>query len=391
MIIKTTLFLYFATAWAQQGPPPGGGPCSSNDPATCCLVAGQSEGQINLDGSSLRYTCGAYANPSQGQGHIAANSRECASLCASNPSCQAASWSLANSQKRCYFAKGESYEIRQNSNWLLLERFIEDDSIDGICPPDTVFVDGKCVPDQGDTGREIERCKEENSSLLLKVEKCQSNKEECTTQYEQVQSEKEACGNQVTACQDKVTNLELAKSTCEAQNTACESRTRACKDRITDLELAKSTCDAEKNFHKDKAETCNARLTDLESELSTLENKLGKCEVDKSALEAQLHESQAWQTCPANSVKVAAAGGQDFKIWCNQHWHTWGDVGAPRAHSLKHCAELCAAEPRCKSAIYAYEAADATFKYGCVFKSNLRINGPAEYRDSGWHTVSKLE
>lgn len=226
MIIRTTLFLYFATAWAQQGSSPSGGQCSSGDPATCCSVAGQSEGQIDLENFSVRYTCGAYANPSNGQGHVATSSRECASLCAGDPSCRAASWSLANSHVRCYFAKGE-YDIRQNNNWVLLENPTETEP--ETCPPGTFDVNGRCeviVPGQCEV--EIEECTRDTARL-------ENEKQQCLQENYELARRKEQCREDQQRCQNDHAEQALENQKCENSNSQLALDLARERDKTSDL------------------------------------------------------------------------------------------------------------------------------------------------------------
>ncbi|KAJ5991980.1 hypothetical protein N7451_007704 [Penicillium sp. IBT 35674x] len=272
MTIKpwTAFALYLATTWAQQSPL-SNEPCSSDDPATCCSVAGVEAGQVELDDFSVQYTCGTYANPSQVKGHPATSSRECASLCAAEISCHAASWSISNSKVKCYFAKGDSYDMVKNPNWVLLESpteskpescppgyifdgedcvlYDQDDPVEHTCPPGTVVMNGNCVPGQEGHAEEAQNCEEENLVLQQQIDQCELDKDQCATQHIQLQSdqenciaEHEACNDQLTTCSNEVINLELAESTCQAQKDAGEAREKVLKDRIAKLEAEKSKC-----------------------------------------------------------------------------------------------------------------------------------------------------
>ncbi|KAJ5124096.1 uncharacterized protein N7515_007921 [Penicillium bovifimosum] len=125
MVRKTTLLLLGAiSVYAQQNPLGDTNSClSSPDPAACC-ASGQSEGEETVGDTPFQYVCGAIPSPSKSKGHNAATAYECAELCANDESCFAASWRTSGSSSRgnCFFALGDSFETKDNSDFMLLAK-----------------------------------------------------------------------------------------------------------------------------------------------------------------------------------------------------------------------------------------------------------------------------
>ncbi|KAJ5673536.1 hypothetical protein N7507_002663 [Penicillium longicatenatum] len=206
IIIRATLFLCFTAAWAQQVPI-SGETYSSSDPETCCSVTGQSAGQIELDDFSIQYTCGAYANPSKKCVPAAADSRQCASPCAADPSCKAASWTLANTKVRCYFALGDSYSIQTNKNWILLEE------------PSGAVTEPELEPGPGseqepepttppeEWSEELEKCSEELDQCSDQNQKCDAGCKKCTDDHKMLEAKEKECQKKKNELQLIVTSL----------------------------------------------------------------------------------------------------------------------------------------------------------------------------------------
>src|SRR5436305_1413017 len=79
----------------------------------CCPTA-TSSGKGSMDGIMFTYTCGLYTLPNH-PAKATANARECAKLCAADPTCPAASWDMG----KCYLVKSQPFRTGANKKFVL--------------------------------------------------------------------------------------------------------------------------------------------------------------------------------------------------------------------------------------------------------------------------------
>ncbi|KAF5527648.1 hypothetical protein CGCA056_v000320 [Colletotrichum aenigma] len=243
------LALSAGVAWAQQAPLRStGGSCLSSSNAnratalTACCPTDATEGKGTVDGTVFTYACGQYAKPYESTGQNTASPRECAQLCAQDPTCVAASWAGRNGL--CYVTRdGTSFGPMPARQFILLAKSEE--------PP----ADDPSAADPAATAQ----CNDEKDAI----------RREMTSQCEaEVQGQKAAHEG----------SLKDAEAQCEAQKSRQVAAAREqCDSDKAALVRDRKVCEAEKGRLKDQSaaaeKKCKSEVADLEKKVKDLEDK----------------------------------------------------------------------------------------------------------------------
>ncbi|KAE9574800.1 hypothetical protein CGMCC3_g9320 [Colletotrichum fructicola] len=253
------IYLLTASAvavWAQQAPLTGSkGNCLSSSNAnraaalsTCCPTQAI-EGKGTVDGTVFTYACGKYASPYESSGQNTASPRDCAQLCAQDPTCVAASWAGRNGL--CYVTReGSSFGPRPGENFILMAKTEETPTDDpSLADPAAI---AQCNNEKDAIRREMtNQCEMEvqgqkaahQSALRQAEDRCKEEKAQCEADK----------SRQVTAARDQCNadkaGLEHDREMCEEeknqQSQQCESQVDGLQKQVKDLEDQSGDSDCE--------------------------------------------------------------------------------------------------------------------------------------------------
>ncbi|KAI8207286.1 hypothetical protein K4K54_002697 [Colletotrichum sp. SAR 10_86] len=216
------LALSAGVVWAQQAPLRSKGSClSSSNPNTAaalslCCPTQDTEGKGTVDGTVFTYACGKWAKSSENVAQNPGSPRDCAQLCAQDPTCVAASWN----GRGCYVIReGTAFETYpdQTGKFILLAKSEE--------PP---FDD----PSEADPAA-IAQCNNEKDAI----------RREMTNQCEmEVQGQKAAHQGVLRQTEDR----------CKEERAQCEA------DKSRQVTAAREQCDSDKAALRRDRDTCEA-------------------------------------------------------------------------------------------------------------------------------------
>ncbi|KAF4825890.1 hypothetical protein CGCSCA5_v000392 [Colletotrichum siamense] len=256
MLLRSIYLLTTSTlaVWAQQAPLTGSkGNCLSSSNAnraaalsTCCPTQA-TEGKGTVDGTVFTYACGKYASPYESSGQNTASPRDCAQLCAQDPTCVAASWAGRNGL--CYVTReGSSFGPRPGENFILMAKTEETPTDD---------------PSLADPAA-IAQCNNEKDAI----------RREMTNQCEmEVQGQKAAHQSALRQAEDR---CKEEKAQCEADKSRQVTAARdQCDSDKAALERDREMCETEKSEQSALAEEqCKAQVAGLEKQVKDLQDKV---------------------------------------------------------------------------------------------------------------------
>ncbi|KAF4835676.1 hypothetical protein CGCTS75_v002487 [Colletotrichum tropicale] len=243
------LALSAGVVWAQQAPLRSKGGClSSSNPNTAaalslCCPTQDTEGKGTVDGTVFTYACGKWAKSSENVAQNSGSPRDCAQLCAQDPTCVAASWN----SRGCYVIReGTAFETfpDQTGKFILLAKSEE--------PP---FDDDPSLADPA----AVAQCNNEKDAI----------RREMTSQCEaEVQGQKAAHEGA----------LKDAEAQCEAQKRRQVAAAREqCESDKAALVRDRKVCEAEKGRLRDQSaaaeKKCKSKIANLEKKVKDLEDK----------------------------------------------------------------------------------------------------------------------
>ncbi|KAF4843200.1 hypothetical protein CGCSCA4_v008073 [Colletotrichum siamense] len=281
------LALSAGVVWAQQAPLRSKGSClSSSNPNTAaalslCCPTQDTEGKGTVDGTVFTYACGKWAKSSESVAQNSGSPRDCAQLCAQDPTCVAASWN--SMYGRCYMIRevtAFATYADPSGNFILLAKS-EEPPFDDPSEADPAAI-AQCNNEKDAIRREMtNQCEMEvqgqkaahQSTLRQAEERCKEEKAQCEAdKSRQVMAAREQCDA------DKV-GLRRERDTCEADKSRQMTAAREqCDSDKTALRQDRDTCEAEKREKVQQGaaaeKQCKSQVDDLQRQVKDLEDKV---------------------------------------------------------------------------------------------------------------------
>ncbi|CAI0645606.1 unnamed protein product [Colletotrichum noveboracense] len=241
------LTLSAVAVWAQQAPLTGSkGNCLSSSNAnraaalsTCCPTPA-TEGKGTVDGTVFTYACGKYASPYESSGQNTASPRDCAQLCAQDPTCVAASWAGRNGL--CYVTReGSSFGPRPGENFILMAKTEETPTDDpSVADPAAI---AQCNNEKDAIRREMtNQCEMEvqgqkaahQSALRQAEDRCKEEKAQCEAdKSRQVTAARDQCNADKAGLEH---DREMYEEEKNQQSQQCKSQVDGLQKQVKDLE-----------------------------------------------------------------------------------------------------------------------------------------------------------
>ncbi|OQE27918.1 hypothetical protein PENFLA_c005G03485 [Penicillium flavigenum] len=322
MIVKSSLLLIGAAlAFADQTPLASSVCLSSSTPNECCLN-GAPSGEVKIDGSTFKFTCGSALqslNPKVTP--KVNNAHECALRCAKDVACEASSFKAHGKTPRgnCFFSLGDNLDQKPDGDWITFTEIfpscLESDDRNACCSDPAKQEDEVTI----DNAQWKWTCKSILSSLNPKsrpaanalecASLCASESCEAVSFRTQGDNKRGNCFFVMGSNQDQELEPKFLTLVKVKENNVDPPSPPIPEEDCKECVKEKEQCIKDKN-------TCKEGLEQAEDNLQKCQNsqvdqgKLTQCEADKLAL------TKAEEDCRRHSAEV-----EEKKKQCREDQH----------------------------------------------------------------------
>ncbi|KAK1849207.1 pan domain-containing protein [Colletotrichum chrysophilum] len=383
------LALSAGVVWAQQAPLRSKGSClSSSNPNTAaalslCCPTQDTEGKGTVDGTVFTYACGKWAKSSENVAQNSGSPRDCAQLCAQDPTCVAASWN----SRGCYVIReGTAFETfpDQTGKFILLAKS-EEPPFDDPSAADPAAI-AQCNNEKDAIRREMtNQCEMEvqgqkaahQGALRQAEERCKEEKAQCEAdKSRQVTAAREQCDSDKAALRRDRDTCEAEKREKVQQGAAAEKQ---CKSQVDDLQ--KQVKDLEDKVRSGSGSGSGGTSTGTGSGSGSGSGTGGFVQTGDPACEKISTYSHCKPGC-----KNFAIDGVKYELRCNTFAERTEKARLNAYATINEClANKCNKEADCLGVSWTPDGA-------CVFHYPKRAGLAANIVPKGgnWHHVMKL-